>query len=113
MENTEEFNKKELEEIKESGNYNFQKKSKIPEDALFPIRQEEFNLSEKMGWVNSYEIRNEEDCHSSHKQKIFEIEDVKEFIEKETELIVLLVGKTISWAEFKKRRLKLVGDNLK
>ena len=46
--------------------------------------QKEETLSEKSGWVNSYQIydENDENIHWSHKQEIFEVEDVKEFIKK-------------------------------
>ena len=40
----------------------------------------EFDLSEKIGFVDSWNIKDEEDIHPSHKQGVFELEDVKEFI---------------------------------
>ena len=40
----------------------------------------EFNLSEKIGYVDDYHIVDEKDVHPATKQAVFEIEDVKEFI---------------------------------
>ncbi len=75
--------------------------------------KKEFNLSEKSGWVNSYEIRDQKDCHISHEQEIFEVEDVKEFIKLERVLIGKAMMNEISWFEFFKERNKLVGDDFK
>lgn len=41
---------------------------------------EEFNLSEKMGFVENYQIVPKEQTHISHRIGVFELEDVKEFI---------------------------------
>ena len=45
------------------------------------MTDKEFNLSEKIGWVESYKICDYKDVHPSHAQAVFEIEDVKKKIQ--------------------------------
>lgn len=45
--------------------------------------KEEFNLSEKIGYVHDYQImQDKENTHPSVSQGVFEFEDVKEFIKR-------------------------------
>ena len=66
------------------------------------MNKEEFNLSEKIEWKG---------CHPKPEGFIW-VEDIKEFIKKDEDLICLLLNKTITRYEFWKLRDKLLGEEL-
>ena len=77
-------------------------------EAIKKAKMSEFNLSEKI--LDKETEDGQGDIYVT--KLLLDVEDVKEFIKRETSLLSDLLEKKITWAEFDEKRAKLAGEKL-